>query len=283
MIPGNPPASNETSVEKLARGVRSLFEGGVGGPSTAGTVTDNAVMRWDGTDGRTAQNSTVTVDDSGNTVIPGTLAVTGTTTLSGALDAPSLPLRGMQYFSASGTFNVPANVSKVWVWLWGGGGGSGGTDATHAGAGGGAGEFAMGIIAVTPGGTATVTIGAGGTKGSLVGPTGGTAGGTSTFAGTTSMTALGGSPSIAAGGIPGGAGGSGGTGGSFRFVGGAGQSNTYVNFATTAAAGAGGQAFGIPVSWAQTNALPPGGGGPGTTLSGANGFDGAAGGCLVIW
>jgi hypothetical protein len=64
MIPGNPPASNETSLEKLARAIRSLFEGGVGGPSPA-AATDNAVARWDGTDGRTVQNSTVLIGDTG--------------------------------------------------------------------------------------------------------------------------------------------------------------------------------------------------------------------------
>lgn len=43
------------------------------GPS-AGTSTDNAVMRWDGTDGRRAQNSVVLIGDTG--------AVTGVTTLN---------------------------------------------------------------------------------------------------------------------------------------------------------------------------------------------------------
>ncbi len=46
--------------------------GAVTGP---GTSTDNAAMRWDGTNGDTAQNSTVTISDAGAIVIPGTLTV----------------------------------------------------------------------------------------------------------------------------------------------------------------------------------------------------------------
>ena len=46
--------------------------GAVGGP---GSSTDNAVMRWDGTDGDTAQNSTVIVSDTGGVTIPGTVTV----------------------------------------------------------------------------------------------------------------------------------------------------------------------------------------------------------------
>lgn len=46
--------------------------GAVGGP---GSSTDNAVMRWDGTDGDTAQNSLVLISDGGAVTIPGTLTV----------------------------------------------------------------------------------------------------------------------------------------------------------------------------------------------------------------
>ncbi len=46
--------------------------GAVGGP---GSSTDNAVMRWDGTDGDTAQNSLVIITDGGAVTIPGTLTV----------------------------------------------------------------------------------------------------------------------------------------------------------------------------------------------------------------
>ena len=38
--------------------------------------TDNAVARWDGTDGRTIQTSGVTIDDSDNMAVPGSLTAT---------------------------------------------------------------------------------------------------------------------------------------------------------------------------------------------------------------
>lgn len=48
--------------------------------STDSTTTDNAVVRWDGTNGLSVQNSGVTIDDSDNVIIPGNLTVNGTTT-----------------------------------------------------------------------------------------------------------------------------------------------------------------------------------------------------------
>ena len=49
----------------------------VAGP---GSSTDNAIVRWDGTTGALVQNSSVTIDDSGNLVVSGDLTVNGTTT-----------------------------------------------------------------------------------------------------------------------------------------------------------------------------------------------------------
>ena len=68
-----------------------------------------------------------------------------------------------QLFTASGTFNVPAGVSRVWVSAWGGGG-SAGNDGVAARGGGGQGGSGIirALCAVTPSGTVTVTIGAGG-------------------------------------------------------------------------------------------------------------------------
>lgn len=42
--------------------------GGIGGPGVA--VTDNSIVRWDGTSGNNIQGSGVTIDDSGNIVAP---------------------------------------------------------------------------------------------------------------------------------------------------------------------------------------------------------------------
>jgi cytoskeletal protein CcmA (bactofilin family) len=61
---------------------------GVGDFSGPGSATDNAVVRFDGTGGKTGQNSGVTIDDSNN--------ATGfaNVTLSGELDAGSLDVSG---------------------------------------------------------------------------------------------------------------------------------------------------------------------------------------------
>lgn len=98
-----------------------------------------------------------------------------------------------EFFTASGTFNVPASVSEVWVFLAGGGGGSGGvltggTDQGTASSGsGGVGGLSIGYLTVTPGSSISVTVGAGGSGGNAGGN--GYSGGTSTFS---SMTATGG-------------------------------------------------------------------------------------------
>lgn len=99
----------------------------------------------------------------------------------------------MQVFTVSGTFNVPAGVSRVRVRVWGGGGGGGGAAAGGIGAGGAAGGYGEGAYAVTPGGTVVVTIGArgaGGTGGG--GLASGASGGTSSFGAHLSCTGGGG-------------------------------------------------------------------------------------------
>jgi hypothetical protein len=90
-----------------------------------------------------------------------------------------------QEFSASGTFNVPAGISLVWVSLWGAGGASSGSGVR--GGCGGSGCIRM-PFAVTPSGTVTVTVGEAGAGagpdssfGALVAP-GGAAGGGGTTA-----------------------------------------------------------------------------------------------------
>lgn len=51
------------------------ISGKVSGPASA---TDNAIMRFDGTTGKTAQNSGVTIDDSNGLTVPGSLYFGGT-------------------------------------------------------------------------------------------------------------------------------------------------------------------------------------------------------------
>lgn len=87
-----------------------------------------------------------------------------------------------EFFTASGTFNVPATVSEVWVFLAGGGGGGGGVimGGTDQGVGtsgpGGYGGLSVGYVSVTSGSSISVTVGAGGngSNGNYPGYNGGT-------------------------------------------------------------------------------------------------------------
>lgn len=104
-----------------------------------------------------------------------------------------LPQLKQETFTSSGTFNVPLDVSNVIVTGCGGGGGGGaGGNSTAAAAGGGAGGSGSYIqqfmSSVTPGGSVSITIGAGGSAGVPgvgAGATGGNggAGGNSFFGG----------------------------------------------------------------------------------------------------
>ena len=75
-------------------------------------------------------------------------------------------LNGTQDFTSGGTWTAPAGVTRVIAELWGGGGGGGNcggnTYCSFAGQGGGAGAYARSVLAVTPGNTYTILIGAGG-------------------------------------------------------------------------------------------------------------------------
>lgn len=121
-----------------------------------------------------------------------------------------------QVFLASGTFTVPAGVTKVRATVIGAGGaaggsgnGSGGGVAGNAGAGGGGGGYSRkDISGLVPGATISVTVGAGGVPvASATTPGGG--GGSSSFGAYNSASGGGGG---SAGNLTTGAGGSGGTG-----------------------------------------------------------------------
>ncbi len=75
----------------------------------------------------------------------------------------SIP-HGVQVFSAVTTMNfvVPAGVTWIDVELWGGGAGSYASYGTQRSGGGGAGGYARRRLALTPGQSIAVTIGAGG-------------------------------------------------------------------------------------------------------------------------
>lgn len=55
--------------------------GGSGNVTGAASSTDDAIVRFDGTGGKTIQNSGVTIDDNGNLVIGGDIVGTGTNKL----------------------------------------------------------------------------------------------------------------------------------------------------------------------------------------------------------
>lgn len=109
-------------------------------------------------------------------------------------------------FTSSGTFNVPNNVSKIFVVAAGGGGGGGGggrgTGVSPNGAGGGGGGAGampyLIALSVTPGGTVTVTVGSGGSGGTGAtattadGSDGGNGGNTTVATGGNTYTFLGG-------------------------------------------------------------------------------------------
>ena len=115
------------------------------------------------------------------------------TALASLLGVASIPLpvkRVPTVYGSNGTytFTVPATCTQIEIELWGAGGGSlvGGT-TTFETPGGGGGGYVWGSLAVTPGATYTVVVGAGGV--------GSGAGGTSTF-GSTLLIAHGGAAGV---------------------------------------------------------------------------------------
>lgn len=186
----------------------------------------------------------------------------------------------IQAFSASGSFTVPAYVSRIRIRVWAGGGGGGGGNnsgaPTYAGGGGGGGAYAEGNFAVTPGTVYTVTIGAGGAGGAS--GVNGSNGGTSSVGALISCTggSLGTAGAIGANGT-GGAGGT--SAASFNIAGQAGLAGR--NDGTNAfllSGGDGGASFGSSQQAAASgNGRGPGGGGAGGNKSssggtGANGY-----------
>ena len=173
----------------------------------------------------------------------------------------------IQIFTTSGTFNVPAGITKGKATVVGGGGyGASGGAGNPGGAGGNAGGAAIKIITgLSPGGPVTVTIGAAGTSGS---PTGGTS-------------SFGAYCSASGGSIGGGSGGGIGSGGDLNIRGGAGSPGID-NGSGSGAGGAGGNSIlgggGTPTVAGNYGGGGSGGGGSG----GAQGTPGA-GVVMVEW
>lgn len=173
--------------------------------------------------------------------------------------AAATTARSLYTFTSSGTFTVPAGVSKIDIFCVGGGGGGGGSrggngNRNNAGAGGGGGYTASKLnYAVTAGSKLAVTVGAGGAGG-----TAGTAGNEAGTGGT------GGASSV--GSIVSAAGGKGGMGG---YSGSSGSSGS--------AGGSGGSGGGDGAGTNNAGVNRKGGNG------GSNGSNGAASGNEMLW
>ena len=122
--------------------------------------------------------------------------------------------------TSSATWSIPPDVTRVKIYVTGGGGGAG----TSYACGGSAGGTAIKYLAVTAGGSITITIGAGGAT-AAAGSQGGT---TSAVHGATTISATGGSGGTGGSGVSGS-----GSGGDINIRGGCGSGMSY----TTAMAG----------------------------------------------
>lgn len=240
-----------------------------------------------------ATANTVTIARAGsNTLWPGT----GTSRLmtplsvltlagsgSGVWYEVSRPPPGMQEFTASGTFTVPAGVTEVEVEVWGGGGGSSASSGAGVftnGAGGG-GYARKRVRGLTPGGTVAVTVGVGGIA-SASGVAGGN-GGTSSFG--AYVSASGGDGATVTVGL--GAAGGTGSGGDTNVGGGLGAGAIpSINAGNGGNASAGGQGGWGGQSTSNAGQVPGGGaGGAGNGCNGAGTFgtSGTSGAGAVFW
>lgn len=114
----------------------------------------------------------------------------GTNVSWGSLGSPSKTV----IFFSSGSWLCPDGVTFITVYVIGGGGGGGGeSSGGGGGTAGGSGGVGIGCIAVTPGSTYTITVGAGGAGGASSN-TNGSAGGSSSFATVITATGGGGGP-----------------------------------------------------------------------------------------
>jgi hypothetical protein len=191
----------------------------------------------------------------------------------------------MQSFAASGSFVVPAGVSRVRVRAIGGGGGGGGNTTQGGGGGGGGGGYAEGVFSVSPGQVIAVTVGQGGAggannAGSAAGNSGASGGASSFGAMLSAAGGLGGQGALSGGQGDSGPGG-GGAGGTLNMTGGAGNAGS--NAGGAGFGGFGGAAAGGGGGGAASSGLPsagavPGGGGAG----GGGNYAGAAGARGVV-
>ncbi|MEM3062318.1 MAG: hypothetical protein QW303_02045 [Nitrososphaerota archaeon] len=102
--PGNASTVWVNTTNDLRRGADPVL-------TSTGALTDNAIVRFDGTNGR-VQNSAITIDDSGNitgvnTVNASSINISGKATIGGLLDPTGLQLTPQ--------LTNPGNASTIWI------------------------------------------------------------------------------------------------------------------------------------------------------------------------
>ncbi len=190
-------------------------------------------------------------------------------------------------YTTAGTYawTVPSTTSFVFVRIVGAGGGTAGGNGnvTYSGGGGGSGGYSEGWVAVTPGQTITVIVGAGGGAAPNTNGAQGGAGGTTSFGAAMSATGGGGGKNGSVTSAGGGAGlGSGGQVNLYGSVGGDGNpGNANVQGGQGAASAFGGGGRTSTLANPSINGLAPGSGAGGiwgsggTSINGGTGADGA--------
>jgi hypothetical protein len=182
---------------------------GTGGLGVTGTLSVSSTATITGA--LTASNG-LTVSTGGLTVSAGSVSFPDGS-ISGAALSPNI--FSVEFRTSSATITIPSGATRLRVTLVGGGGGGGGASNTGGGGGGGGGGATCikYLTGLTPGNTLSLTVGAAGSGGSSAGTAGGTGGNTTLSSGTqtiTTLTAAGGGGGNAASGT-GGASGNGGS------------------------------------------------------------------------
>jgi len=165
----------------------ATWEPPTGGADADWTISGDTIYHLTGNVGIGTTSPGAKLEVAGQVKITGGAPGTGKvlTSDAGGLAAWQTPAGGggfsnMQVFTTSGTFTIPAGITKIMVEVHGGGGGGGsGNDTSDVGQGGSGGGYGKGIFTVTPAAVHTVTVGAGGTgagtaSSCLVGGVGGT-------------------------------------------------------------------------------------------------------------
>lgn len=300
-VPGKVPATTDLDlgeigintydgkayIKKNVGGTESIVPlGGAGSGDVTGpnASTDNAIARFDGVSGKIIQNSSATIDDSGNlTALSNNASGTGANMMPVGTTAqrPASPVLGMyrmnattkepEWYSPDAGAWIPfANryqTSVDYLVIAGGGGGG-----FYSGGGGGAGGYLEGSMTLYTGIAYTVTVGAGGAGGSSP-----TSGNNSVFAAVTSI-AGGRGGNVFSAGTDGGSGGAG-SGGATAGLGTAGQGNNGgTGYPSRQLGGGGGGANAAGNNYNSGSVAGSGGSGKASTITGSSITRGGGGG-----